>query len=258
MRNFLTCVILELMKLPQVLVHGKFTTKDLIVSLTESTRKIDPIVEGKIDIIWEKMQEEAKLQGKLCYNGLSYRLNTLEQQDGKIILCFGILEYKVRDGLIKIPEYFALSEEYYRKGCFTCGSVKTSDNKYILVELSGKSMNQNKIELLGGIMETTIPMESGHDIFISFLNELEEEAGITEDDSAELYLRDIYLTDNTNIGFYFESVLTVSSDDLLKRFKNNKDADIKSLAFFTREEYIDVLKNHTSVNKNLTATLLEI
>ena len=41
------------MELPKILIKGKFKPDDIIVSISESTRKIDPFVESKLDAIWE-------------------------------------------------------------------------------------------------------------------------------------------------------------------------------------------------------------
>lgn len=245
-------------ELPKILVSGKFKPSDLQISVSESNRKIDPTIEAQLEPIWEAKKKKADEEGKICYNGISYRLNSIDEKDEKVILDFGTFEYKVRDGLLSIPESFDLPQEYWRKGCFTCASIKTSDDRYIMAELSGKSMNHNRVDLIGGIMETNIGMITGDDVFKSFYNELEEEAGITEDDIKESYLQTIYLTVGNNVAFYFEVILNVSSEELIERFKNNKDADIKSLCVFTREEYLNVLKNHSSLNKQFTVKILRI
>lgn len=237
---------------------GKFKPSDLVVSVTESNRKIKPEIENQIETVWQNMQKMAEEKGKICYNGISYRLNSLELKEDKVILDFGTFEYKVRDGLIAIPEYFDLPEEYWRKGCFTNASVKTSDEKYLMVELSGKSMNRFTVDLIGGIMDTTIGMSTGQDIFASLYNELQEEAGINQEDIKESYLQTIYIAQRTNIGFYFELTLRVPSNDLLERFKKNNDPDIKSICVYEREEYLETLKKHTGLDKQLTATLLQI
>ena len=247
------------MDLPRVLAVGKFYPEDLRVSVSESTRKIDAAIESQLEDVWEKKVRFAAKTGRTLYNGISYRLNYIRQEGATLFLDFGTLEFKVRDGLIGIPEYFELSEEYYRKGCFTSATVKTADGKYLIVELSGKSMNPNKTETLGGIMETTIGMESGSDVFKSNYAELEEEGCIKESEIKDSYLRAIYLEAKTNIGFYMEITLSISSTELLERFKNEgADTEIKSLLAFSKEEYIQHLKDHSSPNKQLTAELLDI
>jgi hypothetical protein len=243
---------------PTILIQGKFKPQDLIISVSESTRKIDPTIEAKLEPIWIAMLKRAEEKGQTCYNGISYRLNSIQETEDKILIDFGTIEYKVRDGLIAIPEYFDLPEEYFRKGCFSSASIRTSDNRYLMVELTGKSMNQNNIDMIGGIMETNVDMKTGADIFKSLYVELEEEAGITEADIQEAYLQTVYVEYRTNVAFYFEVILNIPSTEILKRFESNKDTDIKSLAVFTREEYITALQNHKSINKHLTAKLLKI
>ncbi len=246
------------MDLPRILVTGKFKPNDLEVSVSASDRKVDPAIEVELESVWQAKVKKAEENGQICYNGISYRLNSIQEKEGKISIDFGTIEYKVRDGLIVIPEYFDLPEEYYRKGCFSSASIKTSDDLYLMVELTGRSMNLNAIDLVGGIMETNVLMNNGNDVFRSFYNELKEEAGITEADIRQSYLQTIYLEYRTNVAFYFEVVLDISSDVLLKRFQDNKDADIKSIRLFSREEYLTVLNNHKSMNKHLTAKLLQI
>lgn len=244
---------------PEILALGKYLPSDLEVSVSESNRKIDLEIESKLEAIWETKKKKADENGQICYNGLSYRLNSLKKVNDKIILDFGIFEYKVRTGLIVIPEYFNLPEEFYHKGCFSSATVKTNDNRYVMVELSGKSMNLNEVDFIGGVMETTIEMKTGESIFQSLYAELEEEAGVAKNEINESYLRLIFLTQNTYVGFYFEISLNISSIELLERFKKeNKDLDIKSLKDFSRDEYIKILENHKSKNKQFIVGFLDI
>lgn len=246
------------MELPKLLASGKFKPEDLIVSVNSSNRHIDPSIEAQLEDIWNEKVRKAEEAGKVCYNGISYRLNGMQEKDGKVLIDFGTFEYKVRDGLIAIPEYFNLSEEYYRKGCFTTASIKTSDDLYLMVELSGKSMNENSIDLVGGIMETDTEMNTGTDVFKSFYKELAEEVGVTENDIDSIYLNSIYLEHRTNVGFYFEVVLNIPYEELVARFSDNEDIDIKSIRAFSRDQYIETLNNHRSPNKPFIAKMLNI
>lgn len=247
------------MENPKILALGKYLSSDLLISVSESNRKIDPIIEGKLEAIWETKKKKADENGQICYNGLSYRLNSLKKLENKIALDFGIIEYKARTGLVVIPEYFELSEEFYQKGCYTGATVKTLDGRYLMVELSEKSMNLNGVDLLGGVMETIIEMQTGEDIFQSLYSELEEESCIQKNDIEKSYLRAIFLSFNTYVGFYFEISLNISLEKLLDRFKkNNKDIDIKSLKDFSLDEYEKILRNHKSKNKQFIAELLNI
>lgn len=241
---------------PQVLALGRYAPNDLVVTLSASNRAIDPTIEDQLDAVWEAKVQKAKEEGRTIYNGLSYRLNAFEEREGKLCVDFGIIEYKVRDGLIAVPGFFDLPEPYYRKGCYTGASVKTSDGYYLMAELSGKSMNMNAIDLLGGIMETEPACNTGADIFASLYKELEEEALISERDIADSYLRALYLEHRTNVCFYFEVTLKISSEEILKRFEHaSSDQDIRSIKIFKKEDYLAILQAHNP-NKQLIGELL--
>lgn len=127
-----------------------------------------------------------------------------------------------------------------------------------MVEMSGKSMNTNSVDFLGGVMETNIKMNTGEDIFQSFYNELEEEGCIAVNDIQDIYIRLIYLSNNTNVGFYFEVSLSISSNDLLERFyETGKDADIKSLKVLSKYDYLELLRSH-NLNKQFIAQFVNI
>lgn len=243
----------------KILAIGKFASADLIVSVSESTRKIDPTVEGQVDAIWEEKKIKAEAEGRICYNGVSYRLNSLEEKGEKLLIDFGLLEYKARQALQTIPAYLDLPSEYYHNGCYNGATVTTSDGKYLVVELSGKSMNAHAMDMLGGIMEKPLEIENGEDVFNTLYVELEEESCIKKADIKELYLRAIFLTPNTHTCFYFEVILDVHSEELLKRFAHEiKDQDIKSLKALSREEYQTFLAQHNSPTKQLIAEVMQL
>lgn len=243
---------------PQILTIGKFSPENLIVSIHPSNRKINPAIENQLEDLWEAKVKLAAEKGLNLYNGISYRLNSFKEDDEKLLVDLGKIEYKVRDGLVQIPEYFNLDSEYYRNGCYTGATVKTADDRYLMVELSGKSMNQNKTDLIGGILETPPDVTNGQDIFNSFLRELEEEAVVKKDEVSELYLRSIYLDHKTNIAFHFEASLKLTASEILERFKREtKDQDIKTLIVLTKTDYTEALQNHNP-GKQLVGKILSI
>jgi hypothetical protein len=243
----------------KLLAIGKFAPEDLTISVGESTRKIDPAIEKQVDAIWEEKKKRAEAEGRVCYNGISYRLNSFEEKGGKLRIDFGLLEYKARQSLQTIPAYLELPEEYHHNGCYNGATVKTSDDKYLVVELSGKSMNTQTIDTLGGIMEKPQEIKNGEDVFSALYIELEEEGCIKKTDVKEIYLRAVFVTPNTHSCFYFEVTLNISSGELLKRFSNEtKDQDIKSLKAFSQEEYLAFLSHHDSPTKQFIAGAREI
>ncbi len=243
----------------KLLVSGKFQSGDLNVSFSPSTRKINPDIEEKITQLWTTKKKKADEEGRVCFNGTTYRLNSLEIKGSNVILDFANLKYSVRSILPEIPEYYELHEDYFHRGCHCGATVKTLDNKYLAVELSGKSMNHNKYDLIGGIMEEPSKLENGDDVFDCMYIELEEEARILKSDISDFYLRGIARTAKTFVSFYFEVILKVSSEEILNRFHNEgKDQDIKSLKVMNKEEYLIFLANHPSKTKQTIAQILTI
>jgi 8-oxo-dGTP pyrophosphatase MutT (NUDIX family) len=242
----------------EILAKGAFSPGDITVSVSESNRKIDPFVESKIEDVWQKKLKEAAEKGKNIYNGLSYRLNSLSEKNEKLTIDFGILEFRTISSLVNLQKEHPLEREFYGNCCFVCATIKTSDGKYLLVELSGKSMNNNQFEFIGGIMETSISIIDGSSIFNNFYLEAEEEAGIRREDVSDIEIKYVFITETTAIGFYFEVHLSTSSNELKKRFESNDDPDIKNILFLDKQEYIDALSSHKGKAKNFVATIVGI
>lgn len=243
---------------PKILALGYFSPDDLLVTVAASNRKVKHEIEAQLETAWQSMLHQAKTEGRQIYNGVSYRLNSFQHSDSTLTLEIALLEYKVRDGLLRVPGYFDLPEPYYRKWCYTAASVKTSDEKYLMVELSGKSMNMNTIETLGGIVDAEPAIENGHDIFRSLFKELYEEALITEEDIDSCYLRALLLEERTNIGLYFETHLKVTAEQLISRqTQATLDQEIAAVKILTKEEYISILQS-SSPNKQLIANVISL
>ena len=243
---------------PVMLAKGHFKPKDLSITISKSNRKIDPKIEDQLNNLWKEKERRAREKGQLIYNGLSYRLNSLKLREGKLFIDLGIIDFKTRECLLEAKDYYELTEEYWRKGGHTLAIVKTSDGKYLMVELSGKSMNKNKTDFLGGIIETEPPIKSGNDLFESLYRELGEEAFIKKEDISNCILEMVYITHSTDVGFYFEILLKITSDELENRFNNGiKEIDIKSLKIMSREDFIKELENHNS-DKQFIVTQIEI
>lgn len=247
------------MSTDRLLALGTFTPKDLQVSVSESTRKIDPEIEKQIDAIWEEKQAQAMREGRVCYNGISYRLNALEKEGEKLRIDFGLLEYRARQALSVLSANQNLPEKYRHYGCYTAATVRTADDTYLVVELSGRSMNMNKLDMPGGIMEKPQEIESGEDVFNALYTELREEARIQKGDIETLYLRAVFNTFNAHTCFYFEAKLNVSSEELLARFADEeRDQDISSLKALSKEEYLTFLATQPSPSKQRIAEFVSI
>lgn len=243
---------------PRILASGMFTPSDLHITVAASNRKIDPATESQLNTAWESMVRQSQQEGRLLYNGSSYRLNSFVHTNGTLKLELAPFDYKIRDGLIRIPNYFTLDEPYYRKGCYATATVRTADGAYLMVRLSGKSMSTLKIDNIGGIVDAEPPITSGSGLFAALYKEFAEEALITEQDISRCYLRAMLLEQLTNVGFYFEVTLRVTAKDIIARQDHGElDQEIASVLVLSRDEYITTLQK-ADASKQLIATMVLI
>ncbi|MAQ77483.1 hypothetical protein CL684_03080 [Candidatus Campbellbacteria bacterium] len=240
---------------PQIIIEGNFSPKDIIASVTQEKFNLPKNIRNEIDDIWNKKIYEAKNNKLNLYNGNTYRLKSVKQQESNIVFEFQVMKFKDRFGLREIHRRYGISKELHRKGCFVSATVKTLDKKFVMVRLSGKSMNMNSIEVLGGIMEDNIQMSNTYIFDVLYL-EIEEEIGVTKEEIKSMSLRAIFQGGYTNVGFYFEVDLNLSSTEILQRFKENRDYDIAGIEIFNYKEYLNILKNH-NLNKQLIYKLVK-
>ncbi|MCI5051379.1 MAG: hypothetical protein MRY57_03650 [Candidatus Pacebacteria bacterium] len=232
---------------PEILVEGNFTKEDISVRLNTKKFTLTDDIEKEIDDIWKEKIKEAKENNLNLYNGTSYRLLDIKKENNKLHIVFQEMEFRQRFGLREIHRRHGIHTDLYRMGCFVSATVKTADGKYLMVRLSGKSMNMNTIEVLGGIMETNINLDSDY-IFKVVSSELKEEIGVLEKEIIKNNLIAVFRGGYTNICFYFEVELSINSDEVKQRFDKNRDIDVSGVLVLTLDEYKDTLQNH-NLNK---------
>jgi len=241
----------------KALVTGKLTVRDISITAKESNLKLTPEIEKRIEEVWEDKLIESEKRGGNIFNGVSYRMNSWSYDQQKLKLELSLYDYKHRLGLITMIKNGEISSyDYPHNGCFVGATVLTSDNLYIMVKLSGTSMNLNILEMLGGMVETETQFSDQNFLFDVLYQELEEEAGITNSDITQCYLEAMFTGGTSHFGFYFNVVLDKSSSELQKRFGHNQDTDIESLVFLSRKDYLITLKNMSN-NKRLIASIIE-
>lgn len=240
-----------------MLVAGKLHPQDITLSVSASNLSLPPELEACISKVWDEKVAEATEEVKTIFNGTSYRLNEWSYKNETLHLDLAVFDFKHRSALIELIKRAEIDEDVFPQGgCFTGASVRTSDGKFVVVELSGKSMNTNTYELLGGMVETDVSMTiDGTFLFNTLYKELFEEADITTDEITDCYLRMFYRGVLAHTGFYFEVTTKLTEPELTERSQTNSDTDIARLHFFTKEEYSAFLRSQRP-NKQLIATLI--
>ena len=241
----------------KALVTGKLTAKDISITVKKSNLNLTPEIESRVEEVWKDKLIESEKRGANIFNGVSYRMNSWSYNQRKLKLELSPYDYKHRLGLITMIKNGEISSyDYPHNGCFVGATVLTSDNLYIMIKLSGTSMNLNTLEMLGGMVETETQFSDQNFLFDVLYQELEEEAGIIKSDITQCYLESMFTGGTSHFGFYFNVVLNKSSSELQKRFGHNQDTDIESLVFLSREDYLITLRNMSN-NKRLIASLVE-
>jgi 8-oxo-dGTP pyrophosphatase MutT (NUDIX family) len=237
---------------PIILAQGDFTPEMIRVAIAKSNRAIDPKLESQIESLWTRIKRVAEVRGKTCYNGQVYRLNDLrtqlerererERESNLLELEFAPIEFKVVSALSKLAQTFWTEVEYRHRAC-ACGMVaETRDGKYVMVELSGKSMNPYKFDYVGGNIEFPHPLSSGEDLFEHLYRETKEEINLDPSDFEDLTLKAVIQSQRGFVSFHFHSKLKLSGDEVVERFKGVKDPDIAGVRLFDRDEYLKFLE----------------
>lgn len=245
---------------PRALVQGAFGPDDIIVTFSEqSNRLTNNTIDRQVDELWEQVRTAAEAKGKRIWNGITYRTNSVTQlSDGRVSVEFAPLDYKTRECVIQIPGYYELPETYWRKGAYTSSFVKTADNYYVFGELSGRSLNQNRVDVLGGIIDEELHVRSGNDLFTSLYKEIEEESAIPAQSIKTSFLNSIFLNHNTNVGFHFSVQLFDSKDVVEQRFRAQAaDEDVKGLVFIPEQEVFDFVAAISPSKRFLAELLLQ-
>ncbi len=245
-------------QIAKALYVGNLQPKDIKITVSDSNLILSPEIEQRIGEIWKEKLVESKNRGKEIFNGSSYRVNHWKLIENILSIQLASYDFKNRLGLsVMIRQAEISPADYNHGGCFVGATVVTADNKYVMVELSGKSMNNNTFEILGGMAETDIEMTSdGLYLFDALHQELLEEAGIQKSEISQEYLQLFFRGPNADYGFHFHVETALTEKVMIERFINNTDVDIAALCFFNKKEYLEKLRGG-SLNKILIASHLK-
>jgi hypothetical protein len=185
---------------PRVIAKGQFDPDDIEVSNSDTSNlEISPEMAGRIDELWDAMLHKAEAQGKRIWNGTTARVDDLEViSDRKLKITFAPLDFKTRECMRQLPGFWEWPEHRWRKGGVVMAFVRTSDNYYVFVALSGKSLNERAYEMLGGVVGDTFVIRSGHDLYEVIYQEVEEQAAIQREHITSCILRLVFYTPGTH------------------------------------------------------------
>jgi hypothetical protein len=167
------------------------------------------------------------------------------ERESKLHLEISTVKFKIYAALSKLSQTIILPLPQRHRATASGANIITSDNQYVVVKLSGKSLNQNNLDFIGGNNEKPHPLSNGTELFDHLYREALEEANISKSDFESLILKAVIQMTRGLAFFYYEGRLNITAEELKAQFERQKekDPDIADLVFFTHDEYLDFLEN---------------
>lgn len=244
------------MTLPKILFKGNYAAADItIATLAESTRKIDPKLEQQIELKWQELLTEAKASGRKLWDSELYRFENF-RTDPKLELTFSTVTFSVaKAGSAFIDEFKRIGEEYYSKSTFVIGLAKTSDDYYILGEVSSNYMNTGAIDIIGGVLSKSEGlMTNSNDLFAALCKEFREEIGIKQENLANLRLLGAILTMKFKVCLVFHLEIALTKNEVQNIYDQTKDDELSRIIFIPENE----LKNELAKLPDFRSTVVEL
>lgn len=225
----------------KLLAKGPYEFKDFEITLVNSGRKTSPKIEKKIDLFWDDFYKQAVDEGKLIYNGVSYRLDWIEVTDSKVLLEVSKIDFKTRMSLVKLRDTLSQDFDYTANGLVIGGFIKTSDNKFVFGIRSGKTLANNEFDFIGGIIEDSSPLGTGTDLEIHLNKEIEEEVGVDPEMISKSKILGVVFTHSTNIIFLTLTNLKIDSKKLMQLQKKHHDIEMEGVKLVSKDDLEDFL-----------------
>ena len=229
---------------PRALIIGSFQPNNINLTVSDETLDLPQTIKTRVEEIWEEKTIESIKRGKPIFNGTSYRLINWSSNNSNLNITLGTFDYKHRLGLITMCQQKELGgTSIIQGGCFVNSTTITSDGYFCMVKLSGKSMNDNLYDFIGGMAETDTPFDTHTNLFDALYKEMEEEACIDKKMIKDCSLRCFFEANNGHYGFHFLTNLSCNKSEIEERFRHNTDVDIDSLIFLEKDAYLEKLSD---------------
>jgi len=243
--------------IPKILARGPFLPKNIkIINESSSQRKTNPEIEQLIYQTWEKMETKAIAQNQMLWNGESLRLDDLKLENGELTLFTSPTDYKTRASLeLNISKVENLSLQYLSAGLAIGGFIETIDNYYIFNQRSHKSVDGNRVDFIGGVMDN-MSAKDGFDLLEHNYLEIKEEINVSKNEIESINILGLILGDSGNVIFITSTKLNISFDYLQKLFEQKHDEEVFELVK-VKDQDLEIFINQIGRYKPLALDLLK-
>ncbi len=225
---------------PSIILKKTFAPEEInIIKKSETNRSIDKNLEQKAKMAWKEILKESN---ENLWDGTCYRLDNIEEvKNGSLNFEISTIKYSLVIGYKEISKENKLATEQYSNHISTGGLIKTSDDIYIFGN-KNEDLKNPQISLIGGgLQEDELEVNSGMDIQRNLFKEIKEEINLSEQDVLRSKIIGILMSGSSGIIIVFETILKISSQLVLEKFKKRCDEEIKSLVFIPQNRLKDFI-----------------
>ena len=229
-----------------IVFQGNFPKSNVSCTyMKTSSRKIDPVIEEKVQHFWERKVADAQKAGKKVGDQPVHRLENVSIKNGTCTLAFSAVPFRTILGIKNfIQDIEHKGEEYLTKTTFSTIFVETRDGEFLFGEKSNHYVTTRRYSYIGGVFNRDDDPSGKTDLFASASQEVQEELGVSESDFKIFNLLGASSNNFGNIGFIFHCVLKLTKAEVIQKFETNNDLELKSLFFTQKKDIRDI-----SINK---------
>lgn len=230
---------------PKILAAGPFKPENVKIKLNiKSKRKIDPEIEESCEKIWKDFYKKSKEEGKVIYDGTSYRLDKLYQEGKSLEVEISKIKFSISKPLnIQIDKLKEFGFEYFPNTIAIGGPLHTKDDKFIFGKKSGNTVSLTHIDFIGGVAETDTKLENGKDLQKVVEKEMYEEVNVHSNQVDSYQFLGVISSPWAKIIFVIIPVQKITSKEVLNIFKDRTDPELSRLIVVDKENIIDYLEN---------------
>jgi|GEM_PF-5479414 len=222
-----------------ILFAGQAQAADVVVRFKREELPVaDPKFKQRVDLAWDKLQDEAKNKKALLWDALLYRLDDFHQHSEGLELDVSLVSYRFAKTARTLPDLAELPSTAWPQSIFTCGLIQTSDNFFVFGK-RGATVSRNSIDMIGGALSfTETRLTSGTELFQAIGQEIKEETGVMDNDISELFLKAVFFVpESYKYGFLFSVQLTMNATSVKERFDQlSEKEEMSELIFVSGSE----------------------
>lgn len=225
----------------KILAKGPFEPQNIQIIVTEDNRRTNPDIESMVEATWEEITKKAKAENQMLWNGLSLSLNDLEVNGDQLTLITSVVEFKRRVVLSRnFNRIEHLGKEFFDMGMAVGCMVETTDNKHVFINRSSKSVNLNRTDLVGGVMDR-IDATCGYDLIAHCYQEIKEEINLDQANIKSMSILGIVMAPTSNVIVIVDVKADCSLEEILLKFELGHDDEADSLKTVPESELKDFL-----------------